>query len=478
MHNRRDLLEIKSTPEQEKYLRNSFWKEYFGKSILRRGTWIVALLLSIGSVVPLSFKFLLNLIDSIFDPSSLKEAGKNLVGIILLPILGGTSSALSILPIPTAIPYSPSKLGGHFVKTLMLPIKLIYKVCKNKIDKQVAQQNSLGENSVESQNSTPDSADSKQKKKYLPFFVNGIDSVEIPDPEDEKTNRYRIVFNAAAEIYQFNFAKYEHESKALHCHTRTFNYPGTTSNNLIDSGTDLINAGIAEVYDLAKKMNWSNADIEANLHFYGYCFGGGIALQVAVYFKEKHHVNIKVFVDRSYASLVSAAKELLNAISGLPVWYAKILSAVFLYASGELNLDSVAAIKKLNPENVFPLNLSLDDVPSEELSFTQQLKRFFGIGKLAPVSDMIIRGEAGLADALLKQDIVCGHGTRKIYSDLNAHSALVFSAGSQGHFLKLQDLPVKTPVGSIKTALNYYVAMMENDSSITNPAEHNHRFSI
>lgn len=471
MQNRESVLEVKSTPEEKKYIRNSVAWEYLGAPISRRLAWLAASLLSFGTVLPFSIKFVINLIDSIFDHDSFKEAMKNLGSAILFPLTAGLPASLSILPLPTAIPYSPSKSGAVLAKTLMLPIKPLYSLGKGKMKQEVGPRLTTQESSANIKMPVLGSVFSTLPSKRSYPEVRGInqnsfiDTVDIP--ASTPTSKYRLVFNASLEIYQFNFSKYQKENEAINCNTRTFNYPSLTKDDVFESMNDLVNAGIAEVYDLAKKMNWKNEEIEKNLHLFGYCFGGSIALQVAAYFKLRHQVNIPIFVDRSFSSINAVASKLIRDYTGLPEWYAKILCATYLFASGDLDIDSIAAVKKLDPNFVFYTNLDHSKIPTPPTTLAQKFKKFFGIGKSAKSADSIVLEGASLAESIDEAKLNCGWATRDIFSNLDAEQKHRFYADDQfvnGHFQSLDSLYVdKLPaVKSDRTAFEFYTKVIKN----------------
>ncbi len=473
MQSHASVLEVKSTPEEKKYIRNSPSWEYLGAPISRRLAWLTASLLSFGTVIPFSIKFVINLIDSIFDHDSFKESMKNLGSAIFFPLIAGVPASLSILPIPTVIPFSPSKLGATLSKTLMLPIKPLYSLGKGKMKQEVGPRSTNQESSTYITMPILGSIISTLPAKRSYPEVKGINSNSFIDTVDilatTPTSKYRLVFNASLEIYQFNFSKYQSENSALNCNTRTFNYPSLTKDEVIESMDDLVNAGIAEVYDLTKKMNWTNEEIEKNLHLSGYCFGGGIALQVAAYFKLRHQVNIPIFVDRSFSSMNTVASKLIRDYTGLPEWYAKILCATYLFASGDLDIDSVAAVKKLDPKFVFYTNLDHSKPPLQPTTVTQKLKKFFGIGKPSKSADSIVLDGSSLAESIDEAKLNCGLATRDIFSNLNADQKHRFYSDDQfvnGHFQRMDTLYVdKLPaVKSDRTAFDFYTKVIKSFS--------------
>jgi len=308
---------------------------------------------------------------------------------------------------------SPSMIGGRVARGVVLPIIPGYS------------------SNISDIKSTIKKFPQKYCRTVKGFNGITIDSADIP-LESKNVQRYRIVFNAAAEIYQLFWEQIKDENNQLQCNTRVFNYPGITQNNPPGSSIDFVNAGIAQVYDLAKKMKWMNAELEKHLHFYGYCLGGGVGLQVAAYFKEKHGINFCVFVDRSFATYSEAMAGVIYAHSGVPLPLAKGIATTFLYAGGELDLDSVHAIKKLDPNCVHYINVA-SETPKNPESVMEQVKQFLGIGHI-DTGDGILLKEVTLTAALEREGIQCGKQTSDILAALGIQNHFVHSESKTGHF--------------------------------------------
>ena len=205
-------------------------------------------------------------------------------------------------------------------------------------------------------------------------------------------------------------------------------------------------------------------------NFYAYCFGGGVAFQVAAYFKTKHQVDITVFADRSYSSLFAASTNLVAATSGLPLWYSYLMSRTFLYAAGELNLDSVAAIKKLNPKCVFYLNLSEYPESTQSITLFNRVKIFFGIGETPRPADVILRDDATLACAL-KEVPSCD--TSNIFRRIGFTEApRIFSAPTPtllatGHFVALHQVQFHHATRQGNGFQLYCEAVKNNDKDLS-----------
>ncbi len=406
---RLNFSEVNSTNDNDKYLKNSSPLRRLTNPFSRRAAWLSTMVLSTVSIIPLTGKCILNLANGITDPSSRKEALKNGAAIISAPVIGVISGVSIIFP---------SWVGGKLARSVVLPIIPAY--------------SSNIEDIQTSAEAFPAAYSLKVKG------VNGtlIDSADIlyEDNNPSKVERYRIYFNAAGEVYQLLLNLMQEENSQLKCNTRVFNYPGITENNQANSSVDFVNAGIAQVYDIAKKMNWNNSQLQKNLHLSGYCFGGAVALQVAAYFKKNYNIDFLVFVDRSFASYAAAMAGVIHAHSGVPLPLAKAMSASFLHAGGDWDLDSIKAIKTLNPDCVHYINVS-SDVANPEQNTISQIKYYLGIGA-SNVGDGILTNDASLTKALEHEKFSTGQQTRDIFKALdmtNDHWVYAEEKGS-GHF--------------------------------------------
>ncbi|MHB1948446.1 MAG: hypothetical protein ACYCQI_10080 [Gammaproteobacteria bacterium] len=403
------VLEVKSTPENLKYIKISKTWRYLGRPFTHRLAWLGALLLAVGAAIPLTLKALANLFISPL------QAGKNLAAAIGIPIGLGIVSAINIvfptfgrsllmkwLVIPAGVTFAKANKVPKGVRPIKEEVGPKLRVASEQTAVMMVGESIFADFKGQVTVALP-ALRSYPEVKGLGGIV--IDSVDIPlqSPEKkiaDKVSRYRLYFCPNAGFYQNNFSQLVVEGQRLKCHTRAFNYPGVTKSDNLDSLYDVINAGIAQIYDLAKRNNWTNADIEKNLHLYGHCWGGAIAAQVAAYFKEKHQVNIKIFVDRSFLSLQSATAGFVNRECGLPLWYAKRFCAAIFFGGGEINLDSYIAVKKLDPSKVAYINLGHKNPPSVASGFLQKIKIFLGLGKPSRDADNVIVDGATLADGL------------------------------------------------------------------------------
>jgi hypothetical protein len=451
------LGELNATPEADKYLRETRMRRFFRKQVLQRLAWLGLLPLSLLSAVPLTFKFIANLLDSIGDKTSLIEARNNLGTLIGIPILGSIGSVLAFL--------FPDRIGSWFATKSITPMGLLFKLEENKTDQSLTLESKLTHG--KQRLTLPQNS---QRRDVESCDQTTIDSLDIP-LADNNTSRHRITFNAALQIYHTEARSYTTENEALHCQTRAFNYPGITDNNHIDHMNDIINAGIAQVYDLAKLHQWTNAEAEKNLHLYGYCYGGAVALQVAAYFKLRHQMNLKIFVDRSFRTLTDAIAGLMARHTGLPFWYARVMAGCYLYAGNELFLDSITAAKTLNKDYLYYINVG-DANPDKRTTFYSTVKKFFGIGA-EPSPDCIITDPASFTNAFAAESMQCD-STQAINGQLANNSHLVYQPsnnGCNGHFAAMTDLYMGR--GSVMSArMFYFASMREGDSQTEEKSQH------
>lgn len=441
--------EVNDFPEHLKYHRASFLKKYVINPVTHRLAWAGVFFLSLGSVIPMSGKLVLNILDGFIHPRSFLEAGRNLAALLLIPVGGGLLSLLSII--------SPDYIGGSVVKALMMPISLLFTSMKgtpqdkHSILKEIGPRPTPPEHLVYVRDPSITFNGPLRmflladNRSYPPVHGKDgivIDSADIPDNSSPiPPGRYRVVFGPGASLYQLEYDQIVNSNKKIHCNTRAFNYPGVTKDDHVESVNDLVDAGIAEVYDVAKKMRWTNAELEKNLHLYGYCLGSAIALQVALYFKQRHNVNLVTFADRPPKSFADLAARLLAEISGMPEWYMRWMAKASLYGGGEYNIDALAAVKKLDSEKVYCVNLANPKETEKRPSLLQRARRFLGIGKPPASADSIIRDGATLADGLAEEHITCG--TRQIYDALGVKEPdRLYSHDTDvnGHFKPLEQL--------------------------------------
>ncbi len=433
--------EVNSTLETEKYIIHSSRVQEFKKPIATRAAWLATFFLSGVAIVPLTGKLILNLIDGIVDPAARKAALGNLLGITVAFPITLLLSGVSII--------FPSWVGGRFARGIVLPIIPLYTLNIAKLQKKCQE--------------FPKEYAHKVKG------LNGIeiDSADIPlENKDEKVQRYRIVFNAAAEMYQIGLDQYKRENAKLQCSTRVFNYPGITENNPPDSSVDFVNAGIAEVYDLAKKMNWTNAELEKNLHLYGYCFGGSIAVQVAAYFKDKHGVDLLVFMDRAYSSYSAAMAGMLHSKLGVPLNLANVIATTFLYAGGDLDVDSIQAIKKCNPNCIHYLNVNTEKSHGTE-TVMEQMKHALGIGAMEH-GDGILLPDVTVVKTLEREKVPYSQETKAILTALEMKGPWVYAPEGMGHFGSMANLTLDAERRQGRAALDYYKKVVEvHDENLT-----------
>lgn len=445
--------DILDYPEHLKYLPTP------NHPILHRLAWGGFALLCITAVVPLFTKFILNFIDSFIHPSSFIKAGKNLGSMFMLPLVGVPISLLSMI--------APKFIGGRIVQLLILPVRYEYKLIKRTGDKRSISAE-VGPN-----------VDTNARECYGNYTILGsnlvshyvanervfpdvrgkdgisIDSCDLPNNDDKAKLRYRLFFQPALGIYQTRFYEIDTINNDMHCQTRVFNYPNVTKENDINSINDLVNAGIAEVYDIAKKMNWNNEEVAKRLHLFGYCLGGFIAIQVALYFKLTHGIDLVIFADRSGNSFQDLATAFFAEHTGLPQWYIHYQVKAALYGGGELNADSLTAIKQLNPEKLYCINLTSQH--EHAVSKLDKLRKFLGIG-YHHEPDFVIR-DSDLASGLAKVNIQSG--TQRIFNKLGVkdpnHVYRDFDL-DDGHMVDMSSLKMQD---TSQTSHDYYVQLMD-----------------
>ncbi len=229
------------------------------------------------------------------------------------------------------------------------------------------------------------------------------------------------------------------QTDELECNVRTFNYPFITENDSeLSSIEDVVMSGVAEVWDVIKKNKWNDAEITENLYLDGHCYGGGIAMLVAAFFKEKHKLNLHVFVDRSYASSYDAGSAFLNHYTGLPLWYAKMLMGLSLYASGDLNSDLMAAARVLDPQFIHGTNLTHD----EPQRMASTWKTSLGLEPAPDPADVIIVDGATFMDKLAESKSST-NGMMRVFNSNRYIS---------GHFGEIKDMHTTKVNGDAKSS--------------------------
>ena len=423
--------DVKSTPENKKYNKPSGVWTYLGRPLSRFGAMIATVALSVGAVIPLAIKASANLLNAVFtaNAGSAKELVKNIGSIVAIP-LGGIISMFSI------------PVGGNLVKLIVLPAGIHFnryiKVPANKrsFKDEVGPQKTnpeinsvfINENKSITEIALPILRVYPVIKTHNNKFVDAATVMReqkggIPDT----TPKHRLLFNANGHFYQLGFLSIEQDTQEMKCHTHTFNYPTVTKPGNFSSIYDLVYYGILQVYYLAEVNKWSDQELEEYLYLNGHSLGGAIALQVAAYFKKHHGINFIVFVDRSFSSLSLTFAAHIHDYTGLPLWYAKLLSATMLFAGGELDLDSIAATKILDPKKIIFINIGhIKPLPKPENTF-QKVKKYFGIGEPEPNADPFVPDIATYAYGVRSAKINCGASTCDIMGALSSHPNLVYS---------------------------------------------------
>ena len=461
--------EVNDTPETEKYLKHSAFWQKVGEPLARRAAWFGSLLLSAGASVPLTAKFAANGIIGLLgrDVKALQNAGENLGGAIALPVvIGGVSLASTLVPEQTG-----SKLVKRWVYQAPINFKANCKVSDNK--RSIAEE--VGPRVTPQETEAWHNYFSTEKLIKLPPTrtfpevkgKNGIviDTMDIPycGADPNKVEKYRLCFNTSFSYYQKQIETIIKQQSKIKAHTRLFNYPGISKAGVVTSTEDLINAGIAEVYDLAKRNQWSNADLSRNLHLYSYCSGGLFATQVALYFKQKHNVDLTIFVDRCYSSWQGAIAREIHDHCGLPMSYGKLLAGSVLYATGDFNVNAEKAIEKLNPAFVNYINIAPDPVTNSATQIRKALRLSHASQK---GSDGTIPDKAMLAIKLQKTNKLFGMPTTALVHDQDNKNGHFIYAEGWGHRDDLNNLFLKPPVASQKrednpTVLDYYAKTLE-----------------
>lgn len=445
-------LEVKDTPEKDRYIRIPH--PIIQEQVINRLKWVEVLILMLASPIPLLGKALLNLLNGSF-----KESGKNILTAIALLLLGSGVSIVGIL-LPN--------LANTLVQAGAFPAKQIFQANSQSQDKRSIREE-VGPKPTPNEHIAYHTMNGTLLELKLPPTrtfpeVKGIDGIVIDTADvksSEATARYRICFNANASYYQKHFPRTAEQTEILQVNSRLFNYPGITKSDSVKSVYDIINSGIAEVYDLAKTNQWSNHDIEKNLHIYGYCSGGLFALQVAVYFKQKHNIDLTIILDRSPASLQAVAAEQLEYL-GMPSAYAKLLYQSLLQAGGNFDIDAVSAIRLLNPAKVHYINIGYITPPPPET-----LQESYGIGPHRLTSaDPGVPDRATVASTLEREHITTG--TAKIFAELKIDTTTPrFFTTQDPHHISMGALYMN-PLLQGTTALDYYTQML-HDTDSPNP---------
>jgi len=345
---------------KNRYTRHPLW-HWVGRPLFRRLAYVATAVLSVVSIIPLSLKMLWNLCNFKF-----KAAAKNFLAVIVAP--------LGMVLISIASIFFPSKVGGYLVKWGVLPAAQ----CKKKEKPRIKE-----------------FLDSRNGASIYQLFFNPNGSAVIPGDNEKAVFKIKY-FNYPG---TFLFPKIKDNNNSKNLKDLKCTSP--------DSVVRLVNAGIKQVYELKGKKDWSW--VSNKLHFYGHSLGGGVALQVAAHFKVEHDVDINVFCDRTFSSIKDVAAEWINRLTGLPQSYGRILASTVLFAAGNWNLDSMAAVKKLTPKFLKYVNVGHINQEEEE----DNLKWFEKLFK--EDADKIILNGSTLADGIEASE----------YADLKKRGRLV-----------------------------------------------------
>ena len=361
--------------DQEFYLEDPTFFEWITHFFSRRLAWASVFILFCAATIPLAIKIVLNIATG-----ELKTAVINFIYLIALPLVGFISLAGVIKP-------SWSFLR-NIIRQLILP---------NQISTEEA----------------------KKPEGQFPVKVratNGhfIDTVEVPCAKP--TEKYLIRFNSNGSTYQNS----DHVP-TLNYHVRRFNYPRAA-----ESISDLVNAGISEVYALKKKNKWTLEQLRHNLRLSGHSLGGVIAILVALHFKQTYGINIKTFADRPFSSLHRMASAHLTKLTGMPAWFSDLLAPELLHGTGNWDVDLIEALKQLDPKYIVFVNLKRRASPETTC------KASLGLGRLQPSADPIILDKASLTYAVEQATREVGSTAKIMQSYLENKQHNVYFCSSEG----------------------------------------------
>ncbi len=374
--------DTKAEPEQ--FLPESFGqRRYWGSAFL-----MSLLLLPIGTL-----KSVMQLLTG--QPyAALKTLGKSLLAGIGIPIL-------------TFIGCLFPRKAQQIIGKVMVPAKLL---CHEDDDEVWAHASHL------------------YKETTIKVNNNSIETAHI-DADNEQNTQCTIKFLGNAYTYKTQFNNHFYDKRNLNRQIRVFNYPDVSA-----SENDLINAGIAQVYQLAAENKWDYQQVARNIQFYGHSLGGAVALQVAKFFKEKHNINIPVFVDRSFSSLEHVVAAYAQRFAAIPIVYAKKLTPLILKAAG-WKLNSIEACNTLEPETISAINITQ---PAEQKpSKWERLKRFFG--KNTPNADEHIPNGTAFTE-----NVLTASSTTKALAKLTCRTAIYMATQqvTEAHSAHLTNLHV------------------------------------
>lgn len=246
-----------------------------------------------------------------------------------------------------------------------------------------------------------------------------VDAHDI-SPKTDKVSKVILTFLGNADTYthsESDFKRFRTIATYLKSNLRIVNYPGyaTKAPSNID---DIINAGISQVYALMREKNWlSKKDVEENICLQGHSMGGGVALQVALFFKQRYNLDLKVFVDRSFSSLDSTSSDFMTMFySPMPKWYQRLIIKLGFTAMGDWNMRSAEAVKALNPAMVRVVNVA-ETPQTQNLSTYDKIILALGLDSLESPDPIIHNGSTlGEACAAMDQHGINGR-FEPIYTD-------------------------------------------------------------
>jgi len=349
--------QVKDTPERDTPEKKIF-KSDDRSSLLRWLAWFGVAFWSLF-IIPVSLPKVVGLLFT----AQPWQALKTLVSSVLATIVIFGAALINIL-----IPFGRSTVASSFLPSFYYDKKDEFLAAQKKVtsgEEKISsisleykgkQYPTFSEVSVRTQNGSIDTTD-------LFFYLPADDKQE----DRTTTSKYLIEFMPQGGFYQQSLWSMIKNRDKFNYNVRAFNYPGVGKlypkpnhvyNNYDQfefpaySYLDLVNAGIAQIYQLAKKNQWTNEQIAKNVKLQGTSLGGAIALQVAAYFKTNYQIEIPIIIDRTFSSSRALVAGLLNKYSSIPTWYCKWLMPMLLFAGDDWDIDSIAAFKELGSSKV------------------------------------------------------------------------------------------------------------------------------
>jgi hypothetical protein len=320
--------EVKDTPENEVFIQDdlSWYSLYIENRIYWIGTTVASLFTLPVGILNASSYFFTETYSRLHQEgiTNFTDIIANTAITSLGMTLGATTTSIALTLFSAANILIPG-FGREAIKFMILPADFV------------------NASSINSDYPNAKRLSVKSSKGY-------VDAIDILHSDSE---HYVIQFCATADTY--HDALKSNIGQVLNSNLRLFNHEVRGSIHSAECQNDLFNAGIAQIYQLAKSRQWSNQEIAANITLSGHSFGGGVSLQVAAHFKVKFNIDIPVFVYNGFNSLNAVVAGLGNRV-GIPVDFGNALGTLLLQASGKWDMDSIAAAKKLNPDMLHYVN--------------------------------------------------------------------------------------------------------------------------